>query len=241
MPLLDHFHPPLSLERSWEGYHSAWATAIVGDLNRNLLPPDYFAMPLVTVGVRIESDVATYKGRHRAGDGNGAVATRVWSPPHPALSAEVDFVGIQSVQVQILQQMGGAKLRGVIELVSPANKDRESHRRAFAVKCAAYLQQGIGVIVVDVVTDRKGNLHDELLAVLQRPAGLEWQSPTDLSAMAYRAVPWKEGDRLDVWPEVLTVGETLPQMPLWLDVDLCLAVSFEESYLATCELLRIPI
>ena len=25
MPLLDHFHPPLSDERHWESFHAAWA------------------------------------------------------------------------------------------------------------------------------------------------------------------------------------------------------------------------
>jgi hypothetical protein len=137
--------------------------------------------------------------------------------------------------------MGGPKLRGVIALVGPANKDRPSHRQAFAVKCAASLQKGIGLIVIDLVTERKANLHAQLMEVLQQPNGLAWQSATDLSAVAYRAVPWSEGDRLDVWPEALTVGEVLPAMPLWLDVDLCLAVAFEESYLAACESLRIPI
>lgn len=123
MPLLDHFHPPLSLQRPWEGFHSAWATAIVAHLNRDLLPPDYFAMPQVSVGVRMESDVATFEKRRPAQDGNGTVATRVWSPPHPSLSAPVDFLALPSFEVQILQEMGGPKLRGVIELVSPANKE----------------------------------------------------------------------------------------------------------------------
>jgi hypothetical protein len=36
--------------------------------------------------------------------------------------------------------------------VSPANKDRDETRRAFIAKCAAYLQRGIGLIVVDIRT-----------------------------------------------------------------------------------------
>src|SRR5437867_1585571 len=131
MPLLDHFHPPLSVDRPWEGFHSTWPAVIATQLNRELLPPDYFAVPQVTVGVRVESDVVTYKERRPAQEGNGAVATKVWSPPQPGLSAAVDFVGLKSFEVQILQEMGGRKLRGVIELVSPANKDRPSHRQAF--------------------------------------------------------------------------------------------------------------
>ena len=36
MPLLDHFHPPVSERRSWEGFHGLWAAALVEKLNREL-------------------------------------------------------------------------------------------------------------------------------------------------------------------------------------------------------------
>src|SRR5436189_6022351 len=103
MPLLDHFHPQLSLQRPWEGLHSAWATTIATQLNHDLLPPDYFAVPQVTVGVRIESDVVTFKETLSAPDGNGAVATQVWAPPQPSLSAAVDFVGVPPIEAHSLQ------------------------------------------------------------------------------------------------------------------------------------------
>jgi hypothetical protein len=240
MPLLDHFHPPLSTQRPWEGIHSAWAATIARLLNESLLPPDYFAMPHVTVGVRVEADVVTYRASAST-DGNGAVAVQTWAPPQPTLSAEVDFVQLPSFEVQVYQEMGGAKLRGVIELVSPANKDRESHRHAFAVKCAAYLQSGIGLLVVDVVTERKANLHAHLIEVLQQSTALGWQSPSDLATVAYRAVPWSNGDRVEVWTEALTVGAELPTMPLWLEPALCVPVKLEENYVATCESLRVPL
>ena len=35
MPLLDHFHPPLSVERPWEGMHSTWASTIATQLNQD--------------------------------------------------------------------------------------------------------------------------------------------------------------------------------------------------------------
>jgi hypothetical protein len=240
MPLLDHFHPPLSTQRPWEGIHSAWAATIARQLNDALLPPDYFAMPHVTVGVRVEADVVAYRSPS-APDGNGSVALQTWAPPKPALTAVVDFVQLPSFEVQVYQEMGGAKLRAVIEIVSPANKDRDSHRHAFAVKCGAYLQQGIGLLVVDVVTERKANLHAHLIEVLQQASALGWQSPSDLSAVAYRAVPWSNGDRIEVWTETLTVGAELPTMPLWLEPETCVPVRLEESYVATCESLRIPL
>ena len=58
MPLLDHFHPPLSETRKWEGFHSHWTSSLAAQLNAGLLPPRHFAEPQVTHG-RIEVDVAT--------------------------------------------------------------------------------------------------------------------------------------------------------------------------------------
>src|SRR4051794_39524786 len=59
MPLLDHFHPPLTPARNWESFHALWAAALVERLNRVLLPPGYFAETQVHVGNRIEVDVAS--------------------------------------------------------------------------------------------------------------------------------------------------------------------------------------
>jgi hypothetical protein len=55
----------------------------------------------------------------------------------------------------------GARPAAVVELVSPAKKDRADRRRAFAVKCAAYLRRGIGLVTVDIVSGRRFNLHAE--------------------------------------------------------------------------------
>src|SRR6516225_1049993 len=47
MPLRDHFRPPLRDACPWEGFSSAWANAIVGRLNQNVLPARYRAIPCV--------------------------------------------------------------------------------------------------------------------------------------------------------------------------------------------------
>ena len=58
--------------------------------------------------------------------------------------------------------------------------------------------------------------------------------------MAYRAVTVRKKPRVQAWPETLTLGATLPVLPLWLSLDLCVPVRLEDSYLATCRSLRIP-
>jgi hypothetical protein len=84
--LLDHFHPPLSQRRHWESFHSAWATALADGLNEDWLPEGYFAEEMITVGGRVEIDVATFEEQSSAIAGNGTnggtatLAKRTWAP-----------------------------------------------------------------------------------------------------------------------------------------------------------------
>ena len=80
----------------------------------------------------------------------------------PQIAAKVDFARLDSSEIRIYQNIGGAELRGAIELVSPGNKDRAGSRLTFAAKCAGYLKHGIGLVIVDVVTARTANLHAEI-------------------------------------------------------------------------------
>jgi Protein of unknown function (DUF4058) len=240
MPLLDHFHPPLHGPRRWEGFHHAWATFIAQQLNQETLPPDYFAESEISGGPELEVDVATMELTRPAGKGKGG-ATAVWSPPRPKISVKVDFAYLDSYEVRVYQDLGGAELRAAIELVSPANKDRAGSRRTFAAKCAGYLQHGIGVVIIDVVTARSANLHEELFDVLEaKGRRAAWESSTGLYTVAYRAVTVRKHPRVEAWPEQLALGKPLPVVPLWLALDLCVPVRLEDSYLAACRSLRIP-
>ena len=239
MPLLDHFHPPLHGPRRWEGFHHAWATFIADELNRDALPAGYFAESEISLGPSLEIDVATMESTvPGAGMSPGAIVVR--PPPKPKISVEIDFAHLESYEVRVFQDLGGAELRAAIELVSPANKDRSGSRRTFAAKCAGYLQHGIGVVIIDVVTARVANLHRELFEVLEvKSRRAPWESATGLSAVAYRPVTLQKRPRVEVWPESLALGEKLPELPLWLALDLWVPLPLEKSYTATCRSLRI--
>src|SRR5262245_35298071 len=110
MPLLDHFHPPLHGPRRWEGFHHSWATAIAQQLNPEALPPGYFAEPEIIVGPALEIDVATMEQTgHGPVDGQGVTA--VWSPPQPKIAVDVEFAHLDSYEVRVYQDLGGAELR----------------------------------------------------------------------------------------------------------------------------------
>jgi hypothetical protein len=237
MPLHDHFHPPWSVQRPWEGFHGAWATAIAFHLNSGVLPAEYFAMPLLQASGRVEVDVATLQEAGCTAPANGAGAA-TWAPPAPALVAPLEGAETDLFEVQVLRNFGGPQLRAAIELVSPSNKDRAAARRAFAAKCAGYVRRGVSVIVVDVVTERLANLHAEVMRALENTTEPVWESPTHLYAVAYRGVLGGDGPRLEAWPQVLTLGEPLPEVPMWLEPDLCVPLRLEESYSITCGSLR---
>ncbi len=240
MPLLDHFHPPLNRERHWEGFHSLWASEIVRQLNGSVLPADFIAEPTIKMGVEIEVDIATLQqGQRVSAENNGGVLTAVYAPPQPALSFPVDFAGLQTFEIKVQKEEGGLRLVAAIELVSPGNKDRPATRQAFVRKCATYLQEGVSVIIVDIVTERAGNLHAELMATLNASVKTSVHQPRQLYAAAYRALIGKSAAQVDAWPAALELGKALPTLPLWLDVDLAVPVDLEESYRASCETLRI--
>ncbi len=124
-------------------------------------------------------------------------------------------------------------------MVSPANKDRPAQREASVSKCEAYLQQGIGLVVVDVVTERTANLHNDLLARLNLTSASYMD--TYLYAAAYHVVERAKHKSLDIWQEPLAVGNPLPTMPLWLRGSVCLPVELDATYERTCHEQRIPI
>src|SRR5438874_8551153 len=186
MPLRDHFHLPLRGLCTWESFHSGWANEIMRQLNKTL-PPGYVARPNVKLGVDVEADVGTREqSGHEPVEEGGGVATAVWAPSRPTLSVAVDFHRLDVYEVQVHRE-GGLEMVAAIELVSPRNKDRQTARRHFAAKCAAYLQAGVSVIVVDVTTGRKENLFAVLLDQLGLPRNDSAQD--NLYAIACRAVP----------------------------------------------------
>ena len=207
-----------------------------------MLPAEYYAESEISVGPEFEIDVATMQLTRPDDTASGpGGATAVWAPPFPRLSVAVDFANLEGFEILVYQDLGGAKLRAAVELVSPANKDRPASRRTFAAKCAGYLKHGVGLVIVDIVTPRTTNLHAELFDVLAvNEAGAAWESPTDLYVTAYRPVTARKEPRVEVWPEVLALGRVLPTMPLWLRPDLSVPLLLEESYAHTCRSLRIP-
>ncbi len=234
MPLLDHFHPPLRNVLQWNSFHSAWLATLATDLNA-LLPPQFFAEPSARFG--IEVDVAALE---RMGDPSADVPgewTSSYTAP-PAVATVPFAVATDALEVLVYEDAPGEmRLVGAVELVSPANKDRPDSREAFVTKCREYLHRGLGLVVADVVTDRRANLHNQLMTAIGRP---EQAVADDLYAIGYRPTGGNGSGKLSLWPHSLVVGESLPaEVPFWLWGGVCVPVRLNDTYETTLRQLKV--
>src|SRR5215211_5312458 len=102
MPLLDHFHPPLSRTHPWRGFHGAWAAAMARLLNAGVLPPGYYAVPFLDRDGPVVIDVATPHEAEVAAPADGATPERPWVPPTPELAVAVEWPAADDVRVEVL-------------------------------------------------------------------------------------------------------------------------------------------
>jgi hypothetical protein len=244
MPLRDHFRPPVDNISSWEELHGQWPALIVHQL-RNNLPDGYVAGPHVHSGSQIEIDIAAFRkdespATHGPTETNGGVATAtaMWAPA--SLAVETTLPDFDEYEVRVYDAKKGRRLVAAIEIVSPANKDRPESRNAFVVKCAALMQKGIAVSIVDIVTVRHFNLYAETLAFCGHADPTLSDPPPDVSAASARWVRKGKRTMLEAWSHVLTIGQPLPRLPLWLAADLVVPLELEPSYEQACHDLWIP-
>ncbi|MBX9624502.1 MAG: DUF4058 family protein [Gemmataceae bacterium] len=238
MPLRDHFRPPLSRQASWEGFHGGWPMVIVQQLRRRL-PPGFVAEPRVHSGSQVEIDVSAW-GRDdapppgRPADAGGGVATAVWAPGRPAVAVETAVPDADEYEVRVYDAERGRTLVAAVEIVSPANKDRPEHRNVFVAKCAALMQKGVAVSIVDLVTVRRFNLYLDLLEFVGQTDETLGEPTPHVYAATCRRVRRDGKTILEAWSHRLAVGDPLPTLPLWLDADRSVPLDLEASYEQAC-------
>ena len=244
MPLRDHFRAPLDNITAWEGFHGGWPMMIVASLARKL-PAEYVAAPRVHLGSFVEIDIATYEKDEAAPSppssayNGGGVATATWAPARPTLAVESDLVIPDEYEVNIYDLRRGRRLVAAIEIVSPSNKDRPEHRRAFVAKCATLLKNQVSVAIVDLVTTRAFNLYRDLLDFIGHPVPSGATETPIIYAAACRGTKKDRSWIIETWENPLAIGQPLPTLPLWLADNFAIPLELEECYEETCRVLRI--
>src|SRR3954453_21339151 len=243
MPLRDHFRPPVEKRHSWDELHGMWPAVIVQKLFAHL-PDGFVAAPGVHLGTAFEIDVSAYEqdepvAAPMPGVGGG-VAVAPHAPPQPTLTMETELPDQDEYEVRIYDERHGRRLVAAIELISPANKDRPESRRAFVGKVAALLLRNVCVSLVDFVTIRDFNLYADVLEFIGGNDPALQSKPPRLYAVTMRGRKRpRQRSLLESWFYPMHIGQPLPTLPIWLDVDLSIDLELESSYEETCRFLRI--
>ncbi len=209
---------------------------------RQLLPPGYIAEPRARMGQYFELDIGAFEQSSpppAVNSTNGGAATMAQTIAEPTVSADIDIVDQHEYEVLIYDVQREKTLVAAVEFVSPGNKDRAEHRLAFVAKCSALLQRKISVAIVDVVTDRGGNLYVELLSELGLADSTFGVDPPSLYAVSCRTRSNNHRNRFDAWAYRVLLGQALPALQLWYTPEQAVTLDLEGSYEDTCQLLGI--
>jgi hypothetical protein len=93
--------------------------------------------------------------------------------------------------------------------------------------------------VVDIVTNRLANLHNDVMASFGRGDPFLMAPDAATYAVAYRPSRQPSGDQIELWPTPLTLGQPLPLLPLALRNAGVVPVDLEATYQEACQRSRL--
>lgn len=238
---------------TFHDFHLAWIAELRRALNGGLLPSTYYAMAEQVTG-RPVPDVLTLQdisgpladegfdiGRSSdapefdAGDGGGGRAVALADAP-PRVSS-VESIPEETILTLarrriVIRHATNDRIVALIEIVSRGNKAGRGAVQAFVDKVVAALQQGYHVLLLDAFPPRASDpqgIHDRVWREMEG-GGFEPPAGRPLTLVSYRAA-----SGITAYVEPVAVGQTLPDMPLFLDADHYVNVPLEATYTAAYE------
>jgi hypothetical protein len=207
-------------------FHQSWTVAICNAFNARQLPRGYFAM--------IEQ---------KAGGPQPDIITRALTPPprqppKTRVVARSEAAGYARKANRVTVRYPDGDVVAVIELVSPGNKDSRHAIRAFARKALALLQTGVHLLIVDLFPPSRRDPQGIHKVIWDRVRDEPFELPPDkpLTLAAYTG-----GTELVAYVEPVAVGDTLPDMPVFLTPDSYVPCPLEATYQTAWEQFPAPL
>lgn len=227
---------------TFHDFHLAWIAELRRAFNGGILPHGYYALAEQVAGGMIP-DVLTLQEQGPGGEeepfpisgGNGSGMLAVAeAPPRVSVTDSIDETVLLATRQRRLaiRHTTGDRIVAFLEIVPPGNKDRAGALNSFIEKAAAALESGCHLLVIDLfppgVHDPDG-IHG---ALWERVGGRTYEAPPSrpLTLAAYTAGPMVKS-----YVEPLAAGDSLIDMPLFLDAGHYINTPLEKTYLAAWE------
>jgi hypothetical protein len=214
-------------------FHTAWTGALQNVLNQGLLPEGYYALAEQHAG-RAITDVLTLHASPeppkpawlRPDTGGIAMAE---APPRVQRKQTVEAGTPARRRSLAIRQISGHRLIALIEIISPANKDRTEHVDELVDKAVSALDRGVHLLLVNIFPpgphDPSG-IHGSILQCLEQygePYALPADAPLTLAS-------YVAGPQVEIYLEHPAVGAPRAEMPLFLRPDRYVNVPHESTY-----------
>jgi hypothetical protein len=214
-------------------FHLAWIAEIRQALNGGLLPEGYYALAEQHAGSCIPDLLTLHVGPASPGQrpspsttGGTAVAE---APPRVGRQQTAPPTPLALRRTVAVRHVSGHRLVAMVEILSPANKDRPATVEQFTVKAVDALDAGVHLLVVDLFPPGPGDPRGMHGAIWQRLLGSD--EPYDLPAgEPLTLASYAAGVQVEAYVEHLAVGAALPEMPLFLHPDRYINVPLEATY-----------
>lgn len=198
-------------------FHTAWIPELRKALNRGILPDGYYALAEQHVGGSI-ADVLTLHGDRLEDGSNGGSNGRglavAEAPPRVRYRKTIEPVALLRRRSLAVRHVSGHRLVALVEILSPANKDRTERVDEFVSKVVSALDAGVHVLVVDLCPPGPRDPHGIHELIMQSLSDSEetYELPKDepLTLASYEA-----SAQIDAHVEYCAVGAELPDMPLF--------------------------
>jgi hypothetical protein len=215
----------------FHAFHQSWIIKLCDALNADRLPPDYFALPEQSIRGPIP-DVLALELAVGGGAPNGAATALAAAavPPRTRLvrRAEGRIYVRKADRVAVRHRHG--QIVAVVEVVSPGNKASTGELRTFVEKSSDLIMQGVHLLVIDLFPPSKRDPQGIHKAIWDQFVEEDFELPTDkpLTLAAYDA-----GPPPDAYVDFVAVGDTLPDMPIFLKPGIYVLAPLEDTYAAT--------
>ncbi len=219
-------------------FHQSWTVSICNALNSSLLPDGITALVEQRSG-SVEADVLTLDRGENVRSQNPmqgrGLATK--DPPETQfISRSTKEAYAERANRIVIQQRLGPTI-AVIEIVSPGNKDSKRAFKEFVEKSQDFIAKGIHLLVVDLFPPTKRDPHGIHRAIWDDfqddDAAFEFPANKDRILASYKA---GRSEKV-AYVQPVTIGDTIPDMPLFLAEAFHVMVPLEATYQATWTLL----
>jgi len=228
MPIHDWSRVPSGL---FHDFHQTWSIYIKAALNSGLLPKGLSALVEPRAGVK-EGDVLTVESRKltqkpESGDDGGLLTLE--RPVTSIVRRTTKEIYAERAN-RIVVKHHLSRIVAVIEILSPGNKDSRAAMRGFVDKTIDFLRKGIHLLIVDLFPPSPRGPFGIHKVIWDEIHEEDFRFPTGKDRTI---VSYETGDERAAYVEPVGVGDSLPDMPLFLATGMHILVPLETTYQRT--------